>query len=60
MADSIGSYTGVDVGRIGLHGICGGGGYSLAAAQIDDRFKAVATLNMFNSGRVRRCGYVDS
>ncbi len=46
--------------RLGLLGICGGGGYSLAAAQTDKRFKSIATLNMFNSGRVRRNGYADS
>src|SRR6185503_9314677 len=45
---------------MGLLGICGGGGYSLKAAQTDKRFKAIATLSMFNSGRVRRNGYVDS
>jgi fermentation-respiration switch protein FrsA (DUF1100 family) len=60
MADFISRYAGVDVARLGLLGICGGGGYSLAAAQTDKRFKSIATLSMFNSGRVRRNGYVDS
>ncbi|MBD9513715.1 alpha/beta hydrolase [Pseudomonas sp. PDM22] len=60
MADFITGYPGVDSARMGLLGICGGGGYSLAAAQTDKRFKSIATLSMFNSGRVRRNGYADS
>lgn len=60
MADFISQYAGVDVERLGLLGICGGGGYSLKAAQTDKRFSAVATLSMFDSGLVRRNGYVDS
>ncbi|EJN17709.1 MULTISPECIES: alpha/beta hydrolase [Pseudomonas] len=60
MADFITQYAGVDVKRLGLLGICGGGGYSLAAAQTDKRFMSIATVSMFNSGRVRRNGYVDS
>jgi uncharacterized protein len=60
MADYIARYPGVDSTRLGLLGICGGGGYSLKAAQTDKRFKAIATLSMFNSGRVRRNGYADS
>jgi fermentation-respiration switch protein FrsA (DUF1100 family) len=60
MADLIARYPGVDSTRLGLLGICGGGGYSLAAAQTDKRFKAIATLSMFNSGRVRRNGLKDS
>ena len=60
MADFITQYAGVDNYRLGLLGICGGGGYSLAAAETDKRFKVVATLSMFNSGRVRRNGFADS
>ena len=60
MADFISRYPGVDRTHLGLLGICGGGGYSLAAAQTDKRFKAIATLSMFNSGRVRRNGFKDS
>lgn len=60
MADFITRYPGVDSTRLGLLGICGGGGYSLAAAQTDKRFKAIATVSMFDSGRVRRNGFKDS
>lgn len=60
MADFVTGYPGVDVARVGLLGICGGGGYALKAAQTDKRFRSVATVSMFNSGRVRRNGYMDS
>jgi fermentation-respiration switch protein FrsA (DUF1100 family) len=60
MADFIARYPGVDSAHLGLLGICGGGGYSLAAAKTDKRFKSIATVSMFNSGRVRRNGYGDS
>ncbi|CAB3746106.1 hypothetical protein LMG29660_00108 [Burkholderia puraquae] len=58
-ADFITRYPGVDVTRLGLLGICGGRGYSLNAAKSDKRFKAVATLSMLNSGRIRRNGFAD-
>lgn len=57
MADYIAAYAGVDPSRIGALGICGGGGYTLKAAQSDKRLKAVATLSMFNSGEVRQNGF---
>lgn len=60
MADYITQYAGVDTDCLGLLGICGGGGYSLAAVQTDKRFKVVATLSMFNSGVVRRNGFMNS
>lgn len=60
MADYIACYPGADSDRLGALGICGGGGYTLKAAQSDKRFKAVATVSMFNSGRVRRNGLQDS
>lgn len=60
MADYITHYAGIDINRIGLLGICGGGGYALKAAQSDKRFRAVATLSMFNSGEVRRNGFQNS
>jgi uncharacterized protein len=60
MADYITQYKGVDDNQLGLLGICGGGGYALKAAQTDKRFKVVATLSMFNSGVVRRNGFMNS
>lgn len=60
MADFISQYTGADTARLGLLGICGGGGYALKAAQSDKRFKTIATLSMFNSGLVRRNGFMNS
>ncbi|WP_344447396.1 alpha/beta hydrolase, partial [Kitasatospora nipponensis] len=60
MADFIAGFPGVDVDRLGALGICGGGGYTLKAAQSDKRFTCVATVSMFNSGRVRRNGLQDS
>ena len=60
MTDFIASYPGVDPQRLGLLGICGGGGYALKAGQSDKRFQSIATVSMFNSGLVRRNGFMDS
>lgn len=60
MVDYLTLLSKVDSSRIGSLGICGGGGYTLAASQTDKRIKAVASLSMFNSGRVRRNGFGDA
>lgn len=59
MVDYLSQMPKVDRAKIGSLGICGGGGYTLACSQTDKRIKAVATLSMFNSGRVRRNGFQD-
>lgn len=58
-ADILSVFPGVDSECLGILGICGGGGYTIKAAQTDKRFKAVATLSMFNTGVVRRNGFLD-
>lgn len=59
-ADVLSTFPGVDASRLAVLGICGGGGYALSAAQMDKRFKAVATVSMFNTGSVRREGFQKS
>jgi hypothetical protein len=49
----------VDAARIGVLGVCAGGGYAISAAQMEVRFKAVATVSMFDMGRVHREGMGD-
>ncbi|MEU2433855.1 alpha/beta hydrolase [Streptomyces sp. NPDC007861] len=46
----------VDADRIGVLGICGGGGYAVTAAMTDRRFKAVGTVVAVNFGRMMREG----
>ncbi|MER5802114.1 alpha/beta hydrolase [Streptomyces mirabilis] len=54
--DFLSNHPLVDPERIGVLGICGGGGYSVNAAQMDHRIRAIATVSMFDLGRVRREG----
>lgn len=59
-ADFLSNHPLVDEERIGVLGICGGGCYSVSAAQIDHRLKAVATISMYDMGRARRQGVGDT
>lgn len=57
--DFLSNHPLVDKERIGVIGICGGGCYSVSAAQIDHRIKALATISMYDMGRARRQGVGD-
>lgn len=58
--DFLGTRPFVDRNRIGVIGICGSGAFSLKAAQVDHRIKAVATASMYDMSRVIRNGWQDS
>jgi len=47
----------VDPDRIGILGICGGGGYSIKATIIDKRIKALVSITGVNFGRLMREGF---
>lgn len=47
----------VDVDRIGVLGICGGGGYAINATMIERRFKALVSITGVNYGRLCREGF---
>ena len=44
----------VDLNRVGVLGVCGGGGYAWAAAKTEKRFKAVASVTGANFGNLQR------
>ena len=50
----------VDLGRIGIIGICGWGGMALQTACIDTRIKATVTSTMYDMSRVAGNGYFDA
>ena len=54
--DFLGRLPFVDRERIGVIGVCGSGGFGLAAAEIDPRIKAVATVSMYDIGQAKRQG----
>ncbi len=47
----------VDPERIGILGICGGGGYSIKATIVDKRIKALVSVTGVNFGRLFREGF---
>jgi hypothetical protein len=58
--DFLGTRSFVDRNRIGVIGICGSGAFSITAAQVDHRIKAVATVSMYDMSRFFRNGWKDS
>ncbi len=54
--DFLGTREFVDREKIGVIGICGNGSFAIAAAKIDPRIKAVATVSMYDMGSVSRNG----
>lgn len=54
--DYLGTRPNVDRERIGVIGICGSGSFAIAAAKIDPRLKAVATVSMYDMGAANRNG----
>lgn len=57
VVDYLESLDTVHPDKIGILGICAGGGYAVAAAKADKRLKSVATVSMVNIGDSARYGW---
>lgn len=58
--DYLGLHPLVDRDRIGVIGVCGSGSFSLSAAAVDPRIRALATVSMYDMGRAMRQGLNDT
>lgn len=58
--DYLGGNDLVDRNRIGVIGVCGSGSFSLSAAAVDPRIRALATVSMYDMGRANRQGLNDA
>jgi uncharacterized protein len=58
--DYLGTNSLVDRDRIGVIGVCGSGSFSLSAAAVDPRIRALATVSMYDMGRAMRQGLNDT
>lgn len=54
--DFLGTRPFVNRERIGVIGICGSGSFAIAAAKLDPRLKAIATVSMYDMGAANRNG----
>jgi fermentation-respiration switch protein FrsA (DUF1100 family) len=52
--DFLGTRGYVERERIGVLGICGSGSFTISAAKIDPRMKAIATVSMYDMGAANR------
>lgn len=57
--DWLGLQPYVNRNSIGVIGICGSGGFSVCAASLDPRIRALATVSMYDMGRATRNGLGD-
>jgi fermentation-respiration switch protein FrsA (DUF1100 family) len=58
-ADFLTTQPFVDIERMGVYGVCAGGGYALAVAQTERRFKAVAGVSATPMGEAARSFFGD-
>lgn len=52
--DFLGTRPFIDKDRIGIIGVCGSGSFTISAAKIDPRLKAIATVSMYDMGAASR------